>query len=490
MIAPGIWNSPKARAQAAAALELRRRAAARPPESFTDWYKRTSPPQWGFPAHIAYLCDLVQQVVDGKIQRLAVSAPPGHAKSDTITRRLPVYWGLRHPGDAVVFTGYAQRFAEKNLSEPAREIAREAGLLAADATALDEWRLTNGARLVARGVGNPPTGVNPISLLLCDDPINSREDAASAKMRENVWTWWTGSIVQRFWPRTRAVIIATRWHEADLIGKLKAQEAEKPEAERTWTFVNLPALAVENDPLGRLPGEALWPEGKPAPFLRAIREEMGAYEFEAVYQGNPTPREGSTFKVGKLRYIDAADVPAMVAQCRAWDLAATAGAGDYTAGVKLGRDATGNTYVLDVVRGQWDAAERNARMRETAARDGVGVPIRLAQDPGQAGKEQAANLTRMLTGYTVKALPVSGDKEVRADPFASQVNAGGPNEGGNVWLVRDTWNAAFVEELRAFPGGTHDDQVDAAADAFAQIAKPRDANTSTVSTPMHYGRRR
>lgn len=454
--------------RARAALKLRERGVGAParPVTFPEWYARTLPSSWGVPRHIAFLLRLVQDVVDGRVMRLAVSVPPGHAKSSTITHRLPVYWGERHPGDAVVFTGYSQRFAEKHLSQPAREIAQELGLLAADATALDEWRLAGGARLVTRGVGNPPTGVNPISLLVCDDPIKSRAEAASPTVRENVWEWWTGSIVQRFWPRTRAIIIATRWHEADLIGRLKEQEAALPAHERTWTFVNLPALALEDDPLGRAPGEALWPEAKPEAFLHALRREMGDYEFEAVFQGNPTPREGSTFKVSALQYVDAADVPVMTATCRAWDLAATEGAGDYTAGVLVGRAPDGVFYVLDVVRGQWDSAKRNARMTETAQQDGPGVRVRLPQDPGQAGKDQAQALVRMLAGFPVAAKPVSGDKATRADPFAAQVNA------GNVRLVRGAWNAAFVEELRAFPAGKHDDQVDAASDAFNEIATP------------------
>ncbi|HEX9950644.1 MAG TPA: hypothetical protein VGB53_02670 [Rubricoccaceae bacterium] len=161
-----------------------------------------------------------------------------------------------------------------------------------------------GPPLVTRGVGNPPTGVNPISLLVADDPIKSRADAASATLRDNVWQWWTGSIIQRFWPRTRAVVIATRWHEDDLIGRLKKADDPANGGPGVWTFVNLPALAGD-DPLGREPGEALWPAAKPAPFLHALRCSMGAYEFEAVFQGNPTPRDGSLFKVGTFGYVDA-----------------------------------------------------------------------------------------------------------------------------------------------------------------------------------------
>lgn len=456
--------------------------------TFPEWYARTLPQGWTTPRHIAYILDRVQDVVEGRIMRLAISLPPGHAKSSTITHRLPVFWGASHPGDVAVLTGYSQRFAEKHLSQPAREIAQELGLLASDATALDEWGLSNGARLVVRGVGNPPTGVNPISLIVTDDPIKSRAEAASLTIRDNVWQWWTGSIVQRFWPRTRVVFIATRWHEDDAIGRLKAQEAALPPAERTWVFINLPALAGTDDPLGRAPGEALWPEAKSAVFLRGLRQEMGDYEFEAVFQGNPTPREGATFKVSKLRYVDAVDLPPMAVVCRAWDLAATDGAGDYTAGVKIGRGTDGLTYVLGAVRGQWDSAVRNQRMTETAAQDGRTVRIRVPQDPGQAGKDQAGSLVRMLAGYAVRAAPVTGDKETRADPFAAQVNAGSTDDPGNVRLVRGAWNAAYVEELRTFPVGKHDDQVDASGDAFNEVApvRNRPASTGRVESPYSY----
>ena len=435
-------------------------------EPYPAWFARTLPAHYTVPAHIEYLCDQVQRLVTGEIQRLCISTPPGHSKSETVTRRLPAYWARLHPRDVIVQTGYSQRFTEKHLSYPTREIAREAGVLASNATALDEWEFSNGARLVARGVGSAPTGVNPISLLVCDDPIKDRAQAQSEVERENVWQWWTGSIVQRFWPRTRAVVIATRWHENDLIGRLKEQDDPANGGPGEWTFINLPALAEEDDPLGREVGEALWPEAKPAAFLRKLRGEMGAYDFEALFQGNPTPREGSTFKVSKLSYIDAADVPARsdgLRLCRAWDLAATEGGGDYTAGVLLGRDAEGFTYVLDVVRGQWDASERNARLVETAQRDGVGRPHSPAPRSG-AGREGA--------GAEPHPAPLRlhrqdraryGSKEVRADPFAAQVN------GGNVRLVRAVWNAAYVEEHRAFPAGAHDDTVDAEADAFAEI---------------------
>ncbi len=155
--------------------------------------------------------------------------------------------------------------------------------------------------------------------------------------------------------------------------------------------------------------------------------------------------------------------PAGLRMCRAWDLAASSGTGDYTAGVKLGQSAEGLWYVLDVRRGQWPPDERDAVMRQSAQLDAGAVKIRLAQDPGQAGVDQAQRLTRMLAGYSVRSERVTGDKPTRAGGLAAQINA------GNVRLVRGSWNASFLEELRQFPQGRNDDQVDAAADAFNEL---------------------
>ena len=439
--------------------ELDALISAPPSESYADWYRRTAPPTFGFPRHIQFLCDLVQRVVDGEITRLAISTPPGHAKSDTITRRLPNYWAPRHPHDAIVLTGYSQRFADKSLSYPTREIARELGILG-DATALDEWEFINGARLVSRGVGSAPTGINPIGLFVGDDPLKDRAQANSAVERENMHQWWNGSIVQRFWPRTRALIIATRWHHDDLIGRLKAQN------DGTWTFVNLPAIAGEDDPMGRAPGEALWPEEKPLEFLEQQRQAMGDFEFEALFQGNPTPREGAMFKVSQIEIIDTA--PEGLSPVRAWDIGAGGLASDPTAGVLMGTDGK-RFYVLDVAVGQWFSDERDRMILQTAQMDGVGVKVWLPQDPGAAGKSLAEHHVRMLAGFNVHTAPVTGDKVTRADPFSAQVNA------GNVCMVRGAWNRAFVEELRTFPMGVHDDQVDAASDAFNRVARQKRA---------------
>jgi predicted phage terminase large subunit-like protein len=119
--------------------------------------------------------------------------------------------------------------------------------------------------------------------------------------------------------------------------------------------------------------------------------------------------------------------------------------------------------VLDVTRGQWDTASRDRTIRQTAVTDGLGVRHIGEQEPGSGGKESAENFVRMLAGYGVNTVAATNAKEVRADPFSSQVNA------GNVRLVQGDWNRAYLEELRQFPHSKHDDQVDASSLAFNEL---------------------
>lgn len=455
--------------------------------SYSEWYKTTLPEGWGIPRHIRFLCQLAEEVYEGRYNRLIVTLPPGHAKSSTLTQRAPIYWGLNRPTKKVVFTGYNQTFAEKSLSKPCREIAKELGVLSPYTTAMSEWELKNGAQLLARGVGQPPTGINPIDLLIADDPFKDRAMADSKVRREAMWEWWTGSIVQRFWPETTAMLIMTRWHEEDLVGRLLARNP------KAWHFVNLPAIAVEDDPLGRKPGEALWPERKPVDFLNELRKEMGDYHFETTFQGNPIPRTGNFFDVSKLVIIRDAKMPVGLNSCMGIDRAASEDvASDWTAApIWYGPDRDGKFYVRP-----WRVqAEPNRRNRLLRQRADVYRPLSIIwrKDPGADGKEVGERGATLFMGHNVEIWPVPGNnKAARADAHAAQISA------GNVVIVWDGTDESmehyikpWIEEYRQFPRG-HDDQVDAGSDAFAKLVESAtgymadakdDPRTSTAPEP-------
>jgi predicted phage terminase large subunit-like protein len=195
------------------------------------------------------------------------------------------------------------------------------------------------------------------------------------------------------------------------------------------------------------------------------RRNTSAYAWASLYQQRPTAKEGSFFKVAKLIIEDARPAE-VVSRVRYWDKAATEGAGDYTVGALLSLTSDGLYFVEDIVRGQWDTSERDRVIRQTAALDGTLVPVVGEEEGGSGGVDAAKAFVKMLAGYVVSTRRVSGqgNKETRADPFSAQVNA------GNVRLITGAWNKAFIEELRSFPQGKHDDQVDASSGAFNELS--------------------
>ena len=271
----------------------------------------------------------------------------------------------------------------------------------------------------------------------------------------------------------------TRWHESDLSGRL-LEEMEMGADQ--WRVINLPALAEGDcDPLGRKPGEALWPSWEDVDALERKRKAVGEREWAALYQQRPAPLEGSLFKIGNVVTLDAAPAGGNIA--RAWDLSATAQVGsrdpDWTVGVKLARLNDGRFVVLDVtrIRGGPDEVERT--ILNTADQDGKAVRVGLPQDPGQAGKVQVLYYTKKLAGWRVESSPETGDKATRAGPIASQCNV------GNLYIVRAPWNRTFLDELAGFPGVAHDDQVDALSRAFSMVGMSRPmAITPSGRAPM------
>lgn len=186
------------------------------------------------------------------------------------------------------------------------------------------------------------------------------------------------------------------------------------------------------------------------------------------YQQRPFPKGGGYFQVAKLRPNIIRTRPINTLSCRAWDFAATTReTSKRSAGVRMSKDHLGKIYVEHIALGKWATDERNAKMRAHA--DADGEKVLFEQEGGSAGVDQALAVARLLEGHAVEGIHPSGDKLVRADPYASQVNA------GNVWLVDDgTWDVeAYIAELEACPNGSYWDQIDASSMAYSWLAARR-----------------
>ncbi len=179
------------------------------------------------------------------------------------------------------------------------------------------------------------------------------------------------------------------------------------------------------------------------------------------------PAAGLYFNRAWCEIVDA--VPTAVKRVRYWDLASTEKTDendpDWTVGVKMSQDAAGVYYVEHVARMRVGPLKVYQAIRNTASQDTPAVRIGLPQDPGQAGKSQAAAFVRNLAGYTVTTKIESGDKVVRFGPFSSQAQA------GNVKILRGAWNEDYFTSLEAFPPEVvgHDDDADASSGAMEMI---------------------
>ncbi len=226
------------------------------------------------------------------------------------------------------------------------------------------------------------------------------------------------------------------------------------------------------DPLGRAPGEALWPEKYPVAALMRIRANS-EYDFVGLYQQQPYAREGGLFKREYFPIVERVEGK-IVGRVRYWDKAASEGKGDYTSGVLMAKTEDGYYYVEHVVRGQWSSHERDMAMKKTWAADcqrGGMLPVYWhEQEGGSGGVDSALETNKLLIGMGVEghAERVTGSKESRvASPGLFQPAC----EAGLVRLVRGGWNEAFIEECIAFPRGRYDDQVDGGGGAFRKLAK-------------------
>lgn len=470
--------------------------------SLLEFTRATYPNYIADPIHQVIAAEL-DKIVSGENKRLIICAPPQHGKTELASVRLPAYWLGKRPNDPVILTSYAADHAH-NKSYEAREIV-ESDLYGelfpfartrSDSRAKNRWRLSAPYRgsLLASGSGGPITGSGAM-LGIIDDPFANWAEAQSPTIRQNVWTWYRSTFRTRIWEGGAIVIIMTRWHEDDLIGRILSEQADK------WTVLRIPAIAETPDerddnnkrmglplglpdPLGRAPGEPAAPSRFSAEGLAEIRADVGAMAWAAEYQGSPRAAEGNRFKRAWFdARVDAA--PRGGKFVRYWDKAGTeGGSGAATAGVLMTEDAAGLVYVVDVVRVREGALQREATIRATAESDRQHygrVKIYVEQEPGSGGKESAEATIRNLRGFTVYKDPPVGNKDARLQPFESWA------EAGNVRLVRGSWNADFVEELTAIPNGRTRDQADAAAGAFNKLVeKPR---TSRRVAMTGYGRR-
>lgn len=419
-------------------------------------------------AHHDLLLSSLQEIVDGTLKNLLVMMPPGSAKSTYCSVVFPAYIMAVKPREQIVLASYASEIAAKQ-GRRGRQLVKSKGYqalfpdcqLSPDSSAADRWSLTNSSELMAAGILAGMTG-NRANGIIVDDPVAGREEAESETIRKKTREAYLDDLCTRLKPYGWKIIMLTRWHQSDLAGGILPENWNGESGDilcqdgQIWRVIRIPAQADRlDDPLGRKPGEYLWPEWFPEahwqPFKRNVRT------WTSLYQGLPVPEQGDYFKSDWLKTVPQLPDRKTLRVYGGSDYAVTSAGGDYTVHVVIGLDPEGRMYLLDMWRGQTASDEWIEAFCDLVAK---WRPIGWAEETGQiksgVGPFLQKRMMERQTYVAREAFPTRGDKAIRAQSIRGRMAMNG------LYMLADApWRADLHSEMMSFPVGVHDDQVDA-----------------------------
>ena len=428
--------------QAAREIEARAEAV----NSLLGFTKYTFP-EWVTGKHHEIICERLEAVEAGETRRLIITAPPRHTKSELSSRRLPAWYMGRNPNKQIICTTYGDDLAS-DFGKDVRAIVESPEYgnvfdtrLQRDSRAAGKWRTNKGGIYVATGIGGPITG-RGADLAIIDDYVKNRSDADSEAEREKTWKWYKTTLYTRLQPKGAIIILATRWHEDDLIGRCLQQDHEN------WELIELKAINDE--------GEALWPEWYPLDALEQIKETMGPRDWEALYQQDPQPETGTYFERDWFKRYE--KQPEKMSIYISTDFGVTGDGGDYTEFGVWGVDADNDLYALD-----WYSAQATADTWIDALLDLVAKwgPYTVYGESGVIRRSVEPFLKNRSDERSIfahyKWITRTADKQAMAQSFRARLSM------GKVFFPNTSWAERVISQCLKFPAGKHDDAVDACA---------------------------
>ena len=447
--------------------EQARRALAR--RSFKRYLYYVHGDAWTRTRMSDYLADRVQEFVETETGNaydiLVIQTPPQHGKSLTITESFPSWYLGRFPRHRIIEASYnddtAKRFGRKNLDKVEAYGCGLFGLKRGSIWTTTEFEIDNGwGRMISRGIMSGITG-NPANLLIIDDPIKNREEADSETYREKLWGEWQNTLKSRLAAGAKVIIIATPWHEDDLMSRIQAHEPNV-------TVIRLPIEAEENDPLGRNVGESLAPElGKDDHWLEQSKagylsdpKKGGLRAWQALFQCAPRVEGGNVVRREWWKYYDRADISSFATTVISVDATFKDAENNDFVAIEVWSKLGSNYYLRYCV---------NQHLNFPATVQMIRLVKRLYPESQYILIEDKANGSATI--QTLRAEFVGVISVTPKGGKVARVNAVSPAiESGNVFIPRgELWAEELVDQFTAFPAGKHDDMVDAASQALSYM---------------------
>jgi predicted phage terminase large subunit-like protein len=437
-------------------------------------------PVWNW--HIEYICNELQMVAERvfeglpRLYDLIINVSPGSTKSTICSVMFPAWVWTNMPTSRVIGGSYTHPLA-LDLSRKGRDVVTSERYqecfpeieLRIDQQAKSYYVNTEGGSRYAVSVGGSVMGMHG-HFLVVDDPIDP-EKAISEVELKTAKRWMTETLPTRKVDKAVAptILIMQRLHQDDPTQNMLDRAITGAPVRHICLPGELSDDIKPKDVAGLYVDGLMDPIRLSRKILKEARVSLGTYGYAGQIQQRPVPVGGGMFKIEKIR-IESVAPSKWKQRVRYWDKAASHNAGAWTVGFLMGEEPNGRLWILDIIRGQWEMSARESRIKQTAQLDGRKVRIGVEQEPGAGGKDTAQYTVRNLRGFRVFADKVGagqGSKEKRAEPFASQVN------GGNVSMVRASWNKILLNELEYFPFSKYKDQVDSGSGAFNTICRPR-----------------
>lgn len=409
--------------------------------------------------HQIFMAHKLELAMTTSNSRLMIKMPPGHAKSTYSSILAPTYFLGRFPKKNIIMTTHTQEFSDRwgrrcraLIQEPSyRHIFNTT--LSKESAAVSRFDLENGSSYFGSGILGNFTGLRG-DLVIGDDWFRGIEDADSETIRQKIWNAYIWDLRTRLKPNGSIILIGTPWHEDDHFGRiLLSNDKDK------WDVIELPALAKEKDALDREIGEPLWPDYITMEMLIDIRDSLSKKDmrmWNSLYQVSPTSESGDYFHKEWEQYVNY--LPANLDYYGASDYAVTDGRGDYTIHAIIGHDTKhDDIYVAHIWRAQ---VESNVWVDEFLDLVNEYEPLMWAEERGQIMSTLDPYIKKMFQQpkqrYVMRhQFTSSAEKTARARSFQAYMSS------GHVYFLQAEWTDNLIKELRSFPSGRNDDQVDA-----------------------------